>query len=248
MKRFDRYKRIKIAIALIPLIIIGFILWRYTLPEGMPADPFYLNAEHMPEGTYYIDILAEKEKIGDDYVDFTAPPFYINDSHEIVYLDITPESGIAKYDAGGYVSLMLHRRNSETEIISAGREMHQDMKFYSREYHTYKDSVDGEYFDVLVNADEIYKKYGKFRIAFVDRSGNIIGVTENNKIGYTLDGIGSFDIDGENAVYTAYNLPFPFDIIKVLLILAVPFESVLLIILVVFGSVETAVRSRKQFD
>ena len=66
--------------------------------------------ENAPEGTAYIDILAEVEKENISYLDFnTSPDWYIK-LETLQKLPVSGSSEIAQYDAENYRSLSLHIR------------------------------------------------------------------------------------------------------------------------------------------
>ena len=141
------------------------------------AHKIYLNYENAPEGTAYIDVLAQIESDSEFYSDFNAVPKREIEvktvDHEAVYetLEIDENSQIATYCEDGFVSLSLHS-TEVTEVILFPESTHN--------YHSYNYRFRGQ-FVISCYAEDLYIQYKPFKIAYVSENGEILQITEPTK-------------------------------------------------------------------
>lgn len=166
------------------------------LGSGERWPGVYLRVERMnaPKETAYVDVLVKMADEDPNYVDFMMPPKrfegqYIDGGREeYVELPITRESEIAKWNEDGYVSLTLHHKDVREFKIS---------KSYEKEDGSYIATIE----KLDVNGRDIYAKYNKFKVAYVDEEGNVLKVTEKSKIKYIGDNSDYLVVDGDSVVF-----------------------------------------------
>ena len=117
-----------------------------------------INYEDYPEGTDFVDILV-KDKKNDKYaVEFNEK--------NAVFLNVAKDCGIARYDEDGYTSLML--RHSCANLGGVGKS--DSSCFLSLTLNT------GNF--------KLWRHFGRIKLAYCDKDGNVIGVTDDVKIEY----------------------------------------------------------------
>lgn len=166
--------------------------------SALDYDPRQISLEYRnaPEGTAYIDILARISESDEAYTDFNTAPMRLTDkpivdgSTEFVYetLDIDSSSEIARYNEDGFVSLTIHSKEVKELRI---------MKSYG--YTSDELRLD-------CNADDLYKKYRKIRIAYVGEKGEVLKVTDKAGRDYSFYGPYAFIADGSTATYQSFGL------------------------------------------
>lgn len=211
MKRYVDFFRIKIILVI--AIIVFPIVFIVTLVNALSPDhgDFWpsITYENAPENTAYVDILIKLPENSEDYVDFAKwenPPQLnpigykevteqeFDSSGNVVHtitrtvtvyekeLSITPDSEIAKLNADGYVSLSVHYAGSRG---FRGTELNLSV-------HGGSDIVD------------IKKRYGKFKAAYVDENGNVLGITKAARTRYNPKEASSFSAKGDKLIFTKY--------------------------------------------
>lgn len=183
-------------IILWPLMVIAFI---YCIPfmglGGADYDRSMLSIgyENAPKETAYVDILVKMNSEDPSYVEFMIPPQrfvkkYIDENGteqpEYVNMHITAESEIAKWNDEGYVSLTLHHKDvKELQVGEPSGACYETLY------------IDGYFLE------DIYRKYGKVRVAYVDDDGNVLKVTDKSMkkyIGWKSD---SLVVNGDTVVF-----------------------------------------------
>lgn len=144
-------------------------------------DTYYIS-ENAPQGTVYVDILARIDMDDENYTDFNVGlniEIGQDKSGSTVMgeLDITSESEIVTFDEDGYVSLSFHHKQMEYVRIEEGR-------IYA--------NLNTEY--DMVSACKDYKK---FKAAYVDSKGNVLGVTNAVRVRPTDHTWYRFYLDGD---------------------------------------------------
>ena len=196
MKRIKSFSKrlikvIKYPIISWPLMVVIFI---QCIPfmglGGSDYDRSMLRIDYKnaPKETAYVDILVQMNREDPAYVDFTQPPQHFVREYtdengawqcEYVNLPITEESEIAKWNENGYVSLTLHHK--AVEALRTGK----------------NDSlnIDGYFLE------DIYKRYGKVRVAYVDDEGNVLKVTDKSKKKYMGWQADHLVVNGDSVVF-----------------------------------------------
>ena len=225
------YAKTKAALILIVLIITGIFLAPAVIghSDKGPNDVLSIEYVNAPEGTFYADILVRKKKLGDEYTDFNGHLF----TDAGAYTAINEESDIVRYEEDGYVSLSFHRSHTQTFIHEY---VHRtDISAYNMDYP-------GDIFEVDAHLDagQIYSKYGDIRLAYVDRDGKILGVTERAKKKFILDGISIdgrsvFRAYGNDLTCETYQFPAPIQLIIAVLLFGIPIEFIILMGIIVTG-------------
>ncbi len=146
----------------------------------------HITADGAPEGTVYTDILVKLPTDDDNYTDFTQPPEVCAEGAESGQpIDISAESEIARYSENGYVSLSLHHKKAGTLCIYPDEEV---LKMSS------SSSASCDLIDLSI-------AYGAFKAAYVDGSGNILGVTSPSDTEYSRDTPYGFHTDGSSLTF-----------------------------------------------
>lgn len=136
-----------------------------------------ISYQNAPADTAYLDILVKMSPDDENYAEFTQPP----QSAEIT---ITPESEIAKYSEGGYVSLSLHHKKANALEFDGGEvlTMHSTAQ------------VSCDLIDLSI-------AYGDFKAAYVDKSGNVLSVTAPSVTQYSTKTPYGFSADGSSLIF-----------------------------------------------
>lgn len=163
----------------IVLAAASAVVFPLTASAATHYDPAkaVISYQNAPADTAYLDILVKMSPDDENYVDFTQPP-------QSSDLDITPESEIAKYSDGGYVSLSLHHKKANALEIDGGEvlTMHSTAQ------------VSCDFIDLSI-------AYGDFKAAYVDKSGNILSVTEPSVTQYSTKTPYGFSADGSALIF-----------------------------------------------
>lgn len=212
-------KVIKCPIILWPLMVVIFIQCVYLMYAEGHYDRSVLSIGCMnaPEQTAYVDILIKMDSKDPDYVEFTQPPQRFvreyrdengNRQDEYADLPITAESEIAKWNENGYVSLTLHHK--AVEALRTGK--NDSLK------------IDGYFLE------DIYKRYGKVRVAYVDDEGNVLKVTDKSKKKYMGWQADQLVVNGDSVVFQiGEEAPWMVGLFCILA-LAIPLYTIYLII------------------
>ena len=213
-------KVIKCPIILWPLMLVIFIQCIPFMGLGGPdydRSMLSIEYENAPKETAYVDILVQMNREDPAYVDFTQPPQHFVREYtdengawqcEYVNLPITEESEIAKWNENGYVSLTLHHK--AVEALRTGK----------------NDSlnIDGYFLE------DIYKRYGIVRVAYVDDEGNVLKVTDKSKKKYMGWQADHLVVNGDSVVFQiGEEAPWMVGLFCILA-LAIPLYTIYLII------------------
>lgn len=215
-------------IAVVYATIIAFMSIFPLNVFALDFDPNYVELEwnntYAPENTAYIDILVKMDIEDENYVDFTVPPkkltekYLENGTTKFRYEDmsIDKNSEIAQFNDDGWVSLSLHHKSSGgiTEI-------------YNRMVLCLSCYIDEE--GITCNSDvpscsilTVSKEYGKFKCAYVDEKGNVLGITDKSKKSYDMSEPYAVTADGDNVVFRIFGMSPFVEMILIALIYGVP--------------------------
>lgn len=223
-------------IAVIYAIIIAFMSMFPLNAFALDFDPYYVELEwnNAPENTAYIDILVKMDTDDKNYVDFTSPPkkliekYIENGNSKFRYenLPIDMDSEIAKINDNGWISLSLHHKSSGGIVI-------YDTAVLCLDCYCDKDGLkmesDRTYYDILT----ISKEYGGFKCAYVDKNGNVLGITEKSGKDYSTSEPYALIADGNNADFRIFGASPLFIAILIIAIVGIPILVVLLIIYII---------------
>lgn len=169
--------------------------------------PFIYDG-HAPDDTAYVDILVKIPESSEDYTEFNElkrPPQKFMGFREVTeavesetgeifsqtrrvseYEDvlITPESEIAKLNEDGYVSLSLHCKGVQG--------------FQKADYSTQLVLTEQSEFDI----EEIYKRYGNFKAAYVGDDGKVLKITDSACVEYNPNISCRFSTHGDALNFT----------------------------------------------
>lgn len=127
-----------------------------------------------PAGTAYVDILGKISPDSEYYTelqDTCLPVFSSDDTDDPV--NISADTEIAAYNADGYMSLSLHFRYGSALYIRAD----ENGKVLEEEY-VIQDIPKGKKNKEAVNTGLLYKKFGRFRCAYISAAGEVLEVTD----------------------------------------------------------------------
>lgn len=223
-------------IAVIYAIIIAFMSMFPLNAFALDFDPYYVELEwnNAPENTAYIDILVKMDTDDKNYVDFTSPPkkliekYIENGNSKFRYenLPIDKNSGIAEFNENGWISLSLHHKSSGSIVI-------YDTAVLCLDCYCDKDGLkmkpDRTYYDILT----ISKEYGRFKCAYVDENGNVLGITEKSGKDYSTSEPYAVISDGDSLDFRIFGASPLFIAILIIAIVGIPILVVLLIIYII---------------
>lgn len=213
-------------IAVIYATIIAFMSVFPLNAYALDFDSHQVELEwsNAPENTAYIDILVKMDMDDEDYVDFTSPPkkligTYIDENGTTKYkyedLPIDKNSGIAGLNDNGWISLSLHHKSSGGITI-------WNNTFLNLDSYMDKDGLkrkpDMSNCDILT----ISKKYDKFKCAYVDENGNVLGITDKSKKSYSMSNPYAVIANGDNVVFRIFGMSPFVEMILISLIYGVP--------------------------
>ena len=175
----------KIWVCMIILSILGIAYIITHLSRFPPTDKSSMKIEFSgaPEGTVYADILGKIDSTDESYSDFNFIPNKPLADQTLVVdrvpMEIDENSEIARYNEDGYMSLSIHS---------------SDLEYFDL------DGSDSYRLYLNCNAETLYKKYGKFRIAYVGEHGEVLGVTKKTSNAYYGTNYG-VSTDGKKAIF-----------------------------------------------
>ncbi len=175
----------KIWVCMIILSILGIAYIITHLSRFPPTDESCMKIEFSgaPEGTVYADILGKIDSTDESYSDFNFIPNKPLADQTLVVdrvpMEIDENSEIARYNEDGYMSLSIHS---------------SDLEYFDL------DGSDSYRLYLNCNAETLYKKYGKFRIAYVGEHGEVLGVTKKTSNAYYGTNYG-VSTDGKKAIF-----------------------------------------------
>lgn len=180
-----------LSIVCIAYLFYSFVTAMHSNPDGrfpskIDLEIGYRNA---PKGTVYVDVLGKIDSSDETYTDFNVAPQEIENGNNTKYdyltdgepLDIDENSEIAQYNEDGYMSLSIHST---------------DVRLYD---------LDGDGCDRLIlnwNGSDFYKKYGKYKLAYVGEHGEVLGVTKKASHSYDPNESNSVFADGDKATFS----------------------------------------------
>ena len=194
---------------------------------ALDYDPckIHLEYQNAPEGTAYIDVLAQISDTDEAYTDFNAAPkrltdkSVVNGNTEFIYnmLDIDENSEIAKYNDDGYVSLSIHSKEIRELLI---------LKDYGYE---------SDYLELDCYADDLYGKYGTFKIAYISENGEILKITGKAGRDYSASEPYALVANGDNVVYRSYGIS---PILKILFVAIISAVIILIVVIPIYFTVK----------
>ena len=133
-----------------------------------------------PKGTAYVDILGKISPESEYYTDMQdccLPVFAAegadSETARNTPADITADSDIAAYDTDGYMSLSLHFRYGSALYIRTD----ENGKVLEEEY-VIRNIPESRKKTEAVNTAFLYKKFGRFRCAYISGNGEVLRVTD----------------------------------------------------------------------
>lgn len=151
--------------------IVSILLLLFLLPITCYAwvpDYWYscdIDYTKIPENAVYVDLLLPISEDNEDYVDF-------NESNGKKF-SIQNDSEIVKYNKDGYMSYTFHIKNIDSYIKPIKNEnKYARVEFFKNE-------------EALPTSDTYYNfchKYKTAKMAYLDKNGNIISVTNQIRI------------------------------------------------------------------
>ena len=180
-------------------IIAAFIVFVISLAAGIntvyaeaPANDsihIYADTSDMPPGTAYIDLLGKISPESEYYTTFNeSAAISVSDGTDTKAIVIDASSPVVSYNEDGYMSLSAHFRYfSSISVTGMGSE-----EMFSILPVSGKDEM---------NIAAFYKKFGRFRAAYVSASGEILGVTDTAQSVLTNEEIYKMKLDGTTAVF-----------------------------------------------
>lgn len=182
MKRYLFFLVKAVIIALICAFPVVFVVtFIGTISDDFGDYNPLINYKNVPENTAYVDILVKLPESSENYVNFarwTYPP-----QKSDAALSITPDSEIAKLNDNGYVSLSVHYSGCEGFSDYAHLLLNEKMTI-----------------------TEIKQRYGKFKAAFVDENGNVLGITKASRTRYNPKRPSSFSVSGDTLIFTEWGI------------------------------------------
>ena len=182
--------------------IVFFLIGSSGL-RGIEYLPCFIDMKYYsaPEGTVYIDVLVKMDTSDENYTDFNAAPQcyirYDKDIREDIWAELPVNSGseIAKYNENGYVSLLSHCRGAELRVYNSV----YNEENYNSERSLELSLVETEPFTHMMI---LYERYGDFKAAYVDKDGNVLGVTETFKKTYDSGKSYFITVDGDTLTFS----------------------------------------------
>lgn len=182
---------------------------------ALDFDPRQLQLEYQnaPDGTAYIDVLAQISKSDDVYTDFNVAPkrlvdkAVVNGNTEFIYetLNINESSAITNYNDDGFVSLSLHSKEViELEILKSYGVLTLDCF-----------------------ADDLYEKYESIKIAYVSETGEVLKVINVSNKEYSKSDPYAIIANDNNAKYRSFGTSPLTALILVVIIIALIFVIVI---------------------
>lgn len=175
---------VKKYISVVYAFIIVFMSLFPRNAHALDFDPCYVELEwsNAPKHTAYIDILVKMDTDDENYVDFTVPPkklaekYIENGTSKYRYesLPIGRNSEIAQLNDDGWVSLSLHHKSSGSITI-------QDNAVFCLNCCIDEDGIKQNSDILSCSIFTISKDYGRFKCAYVDEQGNVLGITDKSK-------------------------------------------------------------------
>jgi len=188
----------KIWVVMILLSILGVAYVSKSFHRIPHFDRTQLEIEYsdVPEGTAYVDVLVKIDSSDENYTEFNIIPQKLisrgidNEGSSVFNsepIDINENCEIAKYDDDGYKSLSIHSTYvTDFDVFKPYGYEHNDMM-------------------LKCSAEKLYKQYGKFRLAYVGKNGEVLGVTKKTSHTYDIDEPYKVIADGDKATYSDWN-------------------------------------------
>jgi len=159
-----------------------------------------IKLKNVPEGTAFADILVKDSKNDKYSVDFNEENGKL--------LGLTEDCGLAQYSKDGYTSMLLRHSCAvyeNTELTTAEGTGHTSFRLKEE------------------NSD-IFNHFQNIRIAYCDKDGNVLGVTEKGKFDKLYFNMGAYTINanGDSLSCSISTGPPYFMMIVVPLLVVVP--------------------------
>lgn len=215
---------------------------------ALDFDPYMTELEwnNAPENTAYIDILMKMDTDDENYVDFTVPPkkmterYIENGTTKFRYEDmpIDKDSEIAQFNGDGWVSLSLHHKGSGGIVIWNNPVLYLDC--YD-DNDGWKQKSERTYCNIVT----ISRDYGRFKCAYVDENGNVLGITGKSRKSYDMSEPYAIIADGDNVTFRIFGMS-PFDkMILVALVYGIPIFLFLDVLYLLYRFIVNKVRKSR---
>lgn len=142
------------------------------------------------------------------------------DSPPYEYITVTPDSEIAKLNDGGYVSLSVHYRNFKG-FFKTGIQLD----------------------DAITDINE---RFGKFKAAYVDNSGNVLNITKASRTRFDPKNPSGFILNGDALTFRRSS-PLPLQIILLSVsLIGEPLAVIALIVCIVLSRLQNKYMNSRQ--
>ncbi|GEM_PF-988961 len=227
-------KKIWVVMILLSIVSIvylfnSFVTAMHSHPDGsFPSKiDIKIGYRNAPEGTVYVDVLGKIDSSDETYTDFNVAPQEIENGNSTKYdyltdgepLDIDENSEIARYNEDGYMSLSIHST---------------DVRLYD---------LDGDGCDRLIlnwNGSGFYKKYGKYKIAYVGEHGEVLGVTKKASHSYDPNESNSVFANGDKATYSEEAEPPAFYVSVAIILITIALTVIVIPLSIIMRIIEMA--------
>lgn len=208
-----------------------------------------LEWSNAPENTAYIDILVKMDTDDENYIDFTVPPKRMTGKYlehgttkfKFENLPIDKDSEIAQLNDDGWVSLSLHHKGSGGIAI-------WNKPVLCLDYYYNKDGFSSKTESERANCNiiTISKDYGRFKCAYVDENGNVLGITTGkSKKSYDMHEPYAVIADGNNVIFRIFGMsPFA-EMILIILIYGVPIFLLLFVLYLLYRLILNKVKKSR---
>lgn len=206
-----------------------------------------LEWSNAPKNTAYIDILVKMDTDDENYIDFTVPPkrmtgkYLENGTTKFKFenLPIDKDSEIAQLNDDGWVSLSLHHKGSGGIAI-------WNKPVLCLDYYYDEDCLKAKSDSTYCNIITISKDYGRFKCAYVDESGNVLGITTGeSRKSYDMSEPYAIIADGDNVTFRIFGMsPFA-EMILIVMIYGVPIFLLLVILYLLYRLIVNKVRKSR---
>ncbi|MBQ5310703.1 MAG: hypothetical protein ILP19_01510 [Oscillospiraceae bacterium] len=190
----------KILITALMLIITALMPVSRAGAEDMPGERISISADmsKAPAGSAYIDILGRISPDSSYYTSFNpdGAPYVQTSINGDMTVSVSKDSPIAAYNEDGYMSLSLHYKGTSGMTVAA-----KNGEFAEGEFVIAIDAADKE----IQSINDLYKKFGRFKAAYISSDGNILGVTDVAVSTLTNEEMHAMKLSGSNAVYELHS-------------------------------------------
>ncbi|MBQ5331248.1 MAG: hypothetical protein J6F31_08370 [Oscillospiraceae bacterium] len=193
---------------IVPAVITAFFLLIPSVfcaaAENKPEEDLMIVSFEpvtLPLGTAYIDILGKISPESEYYTEnseFVLEAVSAGSDGESTKTDapsFPADSEISLYSEDGYMSLSRHYSGTSEVVLEIN-----EMGLPAKEYFSFADKS-----GTIGGMSGIYKKFGRFKAAYVSAEGKVLGVTEAAESRLTDKEFSNLSVSGDTAVYEFYS-------------------------------------------